>query len=210
MKKVAFFLVIAVAIIAIITATAPESKAQIEFSDDFSQSFMQIGLGLAVHNEEGVGPCISMKWRHLMVDYTHTFANPFSVPGINIGVYGLPFLADRGAGFNPFVSFDGSFRMRIYGVVDENVIGSEDLKLVFAGGPGLGFSAGPVVVSGKVDFGCQYFPVTNPDVEWRVGVRIGLVVFFDQIGTLGGGDVGSNVGDYFGGDVADDVGGNKR
>lgn len=161
-------------------------KAQMKFTSDFSQSALQVGIGTAVHNKEGVGPCVSLKWHHLMMSYTHTFTEAFSTPGLNVGVYALPFLQDAGRAFNPFVTFDGSFRVRVYGVVDERVIGSENLKLVFAGGPGIGFSAGPVVMSFKIDAGCQYFPTSNPAYEWRVGVKFEVDVFFDQIGTLGG------------------------
>ena len=184
MKTTAFVLAfLAVALMS--SLFAPNAKAQMRFSRDFSQSTLQIGVGSVVHNKEGFGVDVYLKWRHLSLEYTHTFNPHFSTPGLTIGVFALPFLKDRGTAFNPFLIFDAGFRTRIYGVSDEQVIGSENLKLVFAGGPGIGFSAGPVVVSGKIDFGCQYFPVSNPKIEWRVGGIISLVVFFDQIGTLG-------------------------
>lgn len=174
MKKLV--LIFAVSLLTITMGSFAQST--IRFSKDYSESIMQIGVGPVLSTMEGAGAGIFFKWRHLSFGYTHTFSE-YSTPSLNVGVIGLPFGRTSGKKVNPFVSFDGRFGVRISGVVDSRIIGGEDIKEVIAGGPGIGLSAGPVVLATKVDFGCQFLPNDSAHPEWRVGGLFCLYLNFD-------------------------------
>jgi hypothetical protein len=169
-------------IVSLILAVSSFAQKGMKFSKDYSQSALQIGVGPVLSSMEGFGAGAFVKWHHLSVGYTHTFSDKYATPSINIGVIGLPFCKDTKKLFSPFVSFDGRFGVRVSGVVDGRTIGDENLKLVCAGGPGIGFPIGPVVLSAKVDFGCQFAPSNSAHPEWRVGVLFSLFLNFSDFG----------------------------
>jgi hypothetical protein len=173
MKKLVFSFAVS-----LLTMGISFAQTTIGLPNDYSKSGLQIGVGPVLSTMEGAGAGLFFKWRHLTWGYTHTFSK-YSTPSLNVGVIGLPFGRNLRKKFNPFISFDGRFGVRISGVVDSRVIGNEDLKLVTAGGPGLGFSVGPVVLTGKVDFGCQFLPDDSAHPEWRVGGLFCLYLNFD-------------------------------